>query len=36
MFISFPEVAHTLGCYPKVDCSDGYLPDMTYETFRDF
>ena len=34
--MSFPEVAHTLGCYPKRDNSDGYLPPMTYETFRDF
>lgn len=36
VFIDFPEVAHTIGIYPKADASHGYPHLQTYETFRDF
>ena len=36
IFLDFPEVAHTIGIYPKADSSHGYPHLKTYETFRDF
>lgn len=36
IFVDFPEIAHTIGIYPKADASHGYPHLQTYETFRDF
>ncbi len=36
IFVDFPEVAHTIGIYPKADASHGFPHLQTYETFRDF
>jgi hypothetical protein len=36
IFIDFPEIAHTIGIYPKADASHGFPHLTTYETFRDF
>ena len=36
IFVDFPEIAHTIGIYPKGDSSHGFPHLQTYETFRDF
>ena len=35
-YVAFPEIAHTIGIYPKVDSSHGFPDSKVYECFRDF
>ncbi len=33
---AFPDIANTLGCYPKLDTSHGFPNPMPFECYRDF
>lgn len=35
-FVHYPEVANTIGIYPKTDSSHGFPHYSPYEMFRDF